>query len=91
MNKKIDVPYLAKLARLHLRDDELVGIVQAMQTMIEMVDTLPVESEMQPLQEKEPTQLREDLPLLGEYSTAQLLQNAAQTQSNCIVVPRTVE
>ncbi len=91
MNKKIDIPYLAKLARLHIRDDELDGFVQDMQAMIEMVDTLPVEAQTLPPQGTESTQLRQDIAVFGAYATAELMKNAPQTQSDCIVVPRTVE
>lgn len=91
MDKKIDIPYIAKLARLRIQDDELPKFEHDMRAIIDMVDGLPDASGMQCPEQVTPIELRADIPEAGKYSTKELLRSAPEVKSECIVVPKTVE
>lgn len=90
----IDIKHIAKLARLHIEDEQLEKFENQMQDIVTMVENLPDIDEKIILNEKESMKLRKDL--VGETSTEkfsreELMKNAPQVKAGCLVVPKTVE
>ena len=82
---KIDIAHIAKLSRLQISPDKL----EKFET--DMVDRLPdVEDELT-LDAEHPMKLREDVAVEHKFRREEMLANAPEVQSGCLVVPKTVE
>ena len=82
---KIDIAHIAKLSRLQISPDKL----EKFET--DMADRLPdVEDELT-LDAEHPMKLREDVAVEHKFRREEMLANAPEVQSGCLVVPKTVE
>jgi aspartyl-tRNA(Asn)/glutamyl-tRNA(Gln) amidotransferase subunit C len=88
---KIDIPHIAKLARLHIDEDQLEKFEQDMESIVAMVDHLPEVTDTLTLDADNPMQLREDVAEEKKFKRDEILANAPEVQSGCLVVPKTVE
>ncbi len=87
----IDIKHIAKLARLHIEDDQLEKFESEMQNIVDMVEKMPdIEDEMT-LDPSNPMRLREDKAVQDKFTRQELMQNAPQVKAGCLVVPKTVE
>lgn len=87
----IDIKHIAKLARLHIEDDQLEKFESEMQNIVGMVEKMPdIEDEMT-LDPSNPMRLREDKAVQDKFTRQELMQNAPQVKAGCLVVPKTVE
>ncbi len=88
----IDIKHIAKLARLHIDEDELSQFENEMQGIVEMVENLPDDIKDEPLLNPENAMtLREDKVRENKYSRDELTKNAPHVTAGCLVVPKTVE
>ncbi|HIY08136.1 MAG TPA: Asp-tRNA(Asn)/Glu-tRNA(Gln) amidotransferase subunit GatC [Firmicutes bacterium] len=88
---EIDIRHIAKLARLHIDEEQLPRFQKEMEGIIQMVNGMktPAQMDLRP----DPANamvLREDV-VQPSFPRDQLLANAPQTEAGCVVVPRTVE
>ena len=82
---KIDIAHIAKLSRLHIEPEKMDKFEK------DMVDRLPdVEDELT-LDAAHPMKLREDVAVEHKFRREEMLANAPEVQSGCLVVPKTVE
>ncbi len=87
----IDVKHVAKLARLHFPEESIPKLESEMNSIIQMVENLPeLNGNASFLDASHPMQLREDV-VRPSLRRDEILKNAPETQSGCIVVPKTVE
>ena len=87
---KIDIAHIAKLSRLHIEPEKMDKFEKDM-AAIDMVDRLPdVEDELT-LDAAHPMKLREDVAVEHKFRREEMLANAPEVQSGCLVVPKTVE
>ena len=85
---KIDIAHIAKLSRLQISPDKFETDMAA---IVDMVDRLPdVEDELT-LDAEHPMKLREDVAVEHKFRREEMLANAPEVQSGCLVVPKTVE
>ena len=85
---KIDIAHIAKLSRLHIEPEKMDKFEK---DMAAMVDRLPdVEDELT-LDAAHPMKLREDVAVEHKFRREEMLANAPEVQSGCLVVPKTVE
>ncbi len=87
----IDIKHIAKLARLHIEDDQLEKFESEMQNIVNMVENLPDIKDELTLDEKNPMILRKDKAVTDKYTRQELMANAPQVKAGCLVVPKTVE
>ena len=88
---KIDIAHIAKLSRLQISPDKLEKFETDMAAIVDMVDRLPdVENELT-LDAEHPMKLREDVAVEHKFRREEMLANAPEVQSGCLVVPKTVE
>lgn len=87
----IDIKHIAKLARLHIEDDQLEKFECEMQNIVNMVENLPDIKDELTLDEKNPMILRKDKAVTDKYTRQELMANAPQVKAGCLVVPKTVE
>ena len=88
----IDVKHLAKLARLRIEDDKLAKFKKDMESIVAMVEQLPVVSgDASGRDPEHPMKLREDKEGTDKLTRSELLANAPKMQAGCVVVPKTVE
>ena len=87
----IDIKHIAKLSRLKIEDDKLEEFENQMQNIVNMVEKLPDIDEEMVLDENNPMILRKDEAVTDKYSRQELMANAPQVKSGCLVVPKTVE
>jgi aspartyl-tRNA(Asn)/glutamyl-tRNA(Gln) amidotransferase subunit C len=91
MEKEINIRRIAKLARLHVEEDEIERFERDMGAVVSMVEKLPdFEDNRIPLDEKDAMPFRED-EVKPSMERARVLQNAPKTEAGCIVVPKIVE
>ena len=88
---EIDIRHIAKLARLHIDEEQLPRFQKEMEGISQMVNGMktPAQMDLRP----DPANamvLREDV-VQPSFPRDQLLANAPQTEAGCVVVPRTVE
>lgn len=88
---QINIDHLAKLARLRIEEEQLAQFESDMRAIAAMVKSLPDVEDNQLLDVSNPMTLREDRVEICQYSHSELLKNAPQVQSGCVVVPKTVE
>ena len=88
---EIDIRHIAKLARLHIGEEELPRFQREMEGIIQMVNGMktPDSMDLRP-DPANAMALREDV-VQPSFPRDQLLANAPQTEAGCVVVPRTVE
>ncbi len=87
----IDVRHIAKLARLHIADEQVEEMTNQMRDMIKSVENLPdLSGDDSILDPDHPMLLRKDIAAQNAKRD-DILKNAPQTQAGCVVVPRTVD
>ena len=86
---KIDIAHIAKLSRLQISPDKLEKFETDMAAIVDMVDRLP-DDELT-LDAEHPMKLREDVAVEHKFRREEMLANAPEVQSGCLVVPKTVE
>ena len=88
---EINIRRIAKLARLHVEENEIPKFEQEMGNIVGMVENLPEFTDTKlPLNEKDAMTLRRD-QAEPSMKREHLLANAPATQAGCIVVPKIVE
>lgn len=87
----IDLPHIARLSGLRIEEYKLPQLQQDFEDMLAMINHLPEEPDMLPVDQDNCMQLREDTAEAGKFTRDALLQNAPAVQSGCAVVPKTVE
>lgn len=91
MAEEIDIRHLAKLARLHVNDDEIGKLAGEMSDIVHMVEKLPdFENTSLPLRESDKMELRLD-EIGPSLPREKVLANVPKTEAGCVVVPRVVE
>lgn len=88
---KIDIPHIAKLSRLWIEPEKMEKFETDMVAIVDMVEHLPDVDEALTLDAKHPMQLREDVAVEHKFRREEMLANAPEVQSGCLVVPKTVE
>ncbi|MFQ9094852.1 MAG: Asp-tRNA(Asn)/Glu-tRNA(Gln) amidotransferase subunit GatC [Ruminococcus sp.] len=88
---KIDIAHIAKTFPTSYRAGENGQVRKDMAAIVDMVDRLPdVEDELT-LDAAHPMKLREDVAVEHKFRREEMLANAPEVQSGCLVVPKTVE
>lgn len=88
---EIDIRHIAKLARLHIEEDEIAKFEGEMSSIVGMVENLPEFADTKiPLTEKDAMDLRSD-EVKESYKRDVILANAPAIEAGCVVVPRIVE
>lgn len=83
--------HVAKLARLHVADEEVASLEKEMSAIVAMVEHLPALSGSGALLEPDNLmELREDV-VTPSYPRKKILQNAPKAAEGCFEVPKTVE
>ena len=88
---KIDIPHLAKLARLTFSPEEEAKFEKEMERIVEMVERLPdLDASGTLIDPDHPMELRKD-QAVDRTNRTELLQNAPEVQAGCVVVPKVVD
>ena len=88
---EIDIRHIAKLARLHVEENEIAKFENEMGNIVGMVENLPEFTDTKiPLNEKDAMTLRHD-EVKPSMKRDETLANAPATEAGCIVVPQIVE
>jgi aspartyl-tRNA(Asn)/glutamyl-tRNA(Gln) amidotransferase subunit C len=87
----IDIKHIAKLSRLRIEDDKLAKFEKDMESIVAMVDRLPDINEELQLDPENAMPLRKDEAVPNKFTRDELIANAPEVQSGCLVVPKTVE
>jgi aspartyl-tRNA(Asn)/glutamyl-tRNA(Gln) amidotransferase subunit C len=91
MAEEIDIKHIARLARLHVDENEIKRFEHDMSGIVAMVEKLPeFEDTRLPLNEKDAMPFRED-EVSPSMKREKILQNAPAVEAGCVVVPRIVE
>jgi aspartyl-tRNA(Asn)/glutamyl-tRNA(Gln) amidotransferase subunit C len=91
MAEEIDIKHIARLARLHVDENDIVRFAHDMGGIVAMVEKLPEFDNMTlPLNEKDAMPLREDIAE-PSMKREKILQNVPAMEAGCVVVPRIVE
>lgn len=88
---KIDIAHIAKLSRLRIESDKMKKFETDMAAIVNMVDRLPEVEDELTLDRDHPMRLREDIAVEHKFRREDMLANAPEVQSGCLVVPKTVE
>ncbi|MBQ8824159.1 MAG: Asp-tRNA(Asn)/Glu-tRNA(Gln) amidotransferase subunit GatC [Ruminococcus sp.] len=88
---KIDIQHIAKLSCLHLTDEQAEKFEKDMESIVTMVNCLPDVQDELTLDVENAMRLREDIAEEHKFKREEILSNAPQVQSGCLVVPKTVE
>jgi len=87
----IDIRHIAKLARLHLEENEIPKLKKQMGEIVGMVENLPEFTDTNlPLNKEDAMRLRRD-EVRDSMKREEILKNAPATEAGCIVVPKIVE
>lgn len=88
---EIDIRHIAKLARLHVEENEIAKFEKEMGNIVGMVENLPEFTDTSmPLDKSDAMKLRSDV--VGEsMKREKTLANAPTVEAGCIVVPKIVE
>lgn len=87
----IDIRHIAKLARLHVEEDEIPKLEKQMGEIVGMVENLPEFTDTNlPLNKEDAMKLRHD-EIRDSMKREEILKNAPATEAGCIVVPKIVE
>jgi aspartyl-tRNA(Asn)/glutamyl-tRNA(Gln) amidotransferase subunit C len=88
---EIDIRHIAKLARLHIEQDEIAKFEKEMNSIVGMVENLPEFSDTKiPLRTEDAMNLRPD-EVKESYKRDVILANAPAIEAGCVVVPKIVE
>ncbi len=87
----IDIQHIAKLSRLRIEVDQLEKFEKDMEAIVAMVDRLPDVHDELTLDAEHPMHLREEVAVDHKFKREEMLKNAPEVQSGCLVVPKTVE
>lgn len=88
---KVDIKRLAKLSKLSVDESQEAKFEQQMQDIIGMVDNLPpLEGKGALLDKENPMVMRAD-ESENLYKRDDILSNAPQVQSGCVVVPKIID
>jgi aspartyl-tRNA(Asn)/glutamyl-tRNA(Gln) amidotransferase subunit C len=91
MAEVIDIKHIARLARLHVDENEIKRFEHDMSGIVAMVEKLPEFDDTRiPLNEKDAMPFRED-EISPSMKREKILQNAPKVEAGCVVVPRIVE
>lgn len=88
---EINIRHIAKLAKLHVDENEIAKLEKQMGEIVSMVEKLPdFPNTKIELKKEDAMKLREDV---AEESPKRelILANAPKTEAGCIVVPKIVE
>ena len=86
----MDIKRLAKLAKLKFTPEEEEKYAAQMANIVAMVEKLPDLDASGPLIDPDnPMEMRKD-EVVSRYTRDELVANAPEVQSGCIVVPKTV-
>lgn len=88
---KIDIAHIAKLSRLRIEPDKMEKFETDMAAIVDMVDRLPDVKDELTLDAENAMKLREDEAVEHKFCREEMLANAPEVQSGCLVVPKTVE
>jgi aspartyl-tRNA(Asn)/glutamyl-tRNA(Gln) amidotransferase subunit C len=88
---KIDIAHIAKLSRLRIEPEQMEKFEKDMGDIVDMVDRLPDVSDALTLDAENPMTLRTDEAVEHKFRREEMLANAPEVQSGCLVVPKTVE
>ncbi len=88
---KIDIAHIAKLSRLRIEPEKLEKFETDMEAIVNMVDRLPDVTDELTLDQDHPMHLREDAAVEHKFRRDEMLANAPEVQSGCLVVQKTVE
>lgn len=88
---KIDIAHIAKLSRLQIEPEKMEKFEKDMSAIVDMVDRLPDVTDDLTLDTENPMRLREDVAVEHKFRREDMLANAPEVQSGCLVVPKTVE
>ena len=88
---EIDIRHIAKLARLHIDEEQLPRFQKEMEGIIQMVNGMktPAQMDLRP----DPANamvLREDV-VQPSFPRDEMLKNAPETAAGCLMVPKVVE
>lgn len=87
----IDIRHIAKLARLHVEEQEIAKFEKEMGNIVGMVENLPEFADTSiPLNEKDAMKLRHD-EARPSAKREEILANAPKLEAGCVVVPKIVE
>lgn len=88
---EIDIRHIAKLARLHVEENEIAKFEREIGKIVSMVENLPEFGDTTiPLNAKDAMKLRRDVAE-PSLKREEILANAPATEAGCIVVPKIVE
>lgn len=88
---EINIRRIAKLARLHVEEEEIAKFEKEMGNIVGMVENLPEFTDTNiPLNEKDAMKLRLD-EVKPSIQRADILSNAPKSEAGCVVVPKIVE
>ena len=88
---EIDIRRIAKLARLHVEENEIAKFEKEMGNIVGMVENLPEFADTKiPLNENDAMKLRHD-EVKVSMKREDTLSNAPAVEAGCIVVPKIVE
>jgi aspartyl-tRNA(Asn)/glutamyl-tRNA(Gln) amidotransferase subunit C len=88
---EINIRHIAKLAKLHVDENEITKLEKQMGEMVTMVENLPeFENTAIELKKEDAMKLREDTVVESPKRDV-ILENAPKTEAGCIVVPKIVE
>lgn len=88
---EIDIRHIAKLARLHVEEQEIQSFEKEMEDIVGMVEHLPdFENSSLPLKKSDEMKLRRD-EIGNSMERGEILKNAPAVEAGCIVVPKIVE
>ena len=88
---KIDVSHIARLAHLRFSERELEVIENDMIELAEMVRVLPYDIDTDITEDKGVMELRQDKAGTSCFGSEDVFRNAPKVQSECFVVPKTVQ
>lgn len=87
----INIRHIAKLARLHVDNEEIAKFENEMGNMVKMVENLPEFTDTNlPLNVKDAMKLRAD-EVKPSIKRDEILKNAPKTEAGCVSVPKIVE
>lgn len=87
----IDIKHIARLSRLHFREEDVQRFQKEMEGIIHMVEHLPEPSGQNlEVDRADAMELRRD-EIRPSMAREDILANAPRTAAGCVVVPKTVE
>ncbi|HEX2938035.1 MAG TPA: Asp-tRNA(Asn)/Glu-tRNA(Gln) amidotransferase subunit GatC [Ruminiclostridium sp.] len=87
----IDIRHIAKLARLHVEENEIAKFEKEMGEIVGMVENLPEFTDTKlPLNKEDAMKLRDD-EVRDSMKREEIIKNAPAVEAGCISVPKIVE